>query len=327
MRALVLEEIGKPLRIRELPTPKPSKGEILIEVAACAICRTDLHIVDGELIPPHLPLILGHQIVGKVVKMGPDASRFKKGDRVGVAWLGQSCGRCIYCEEGKENLCDKARFTGFHLQGGLAQYCVADERFAYDLPEGYSDFEAAPLLCAGMIGYRSLRMTQNAKKIGFYGFGASAHLLTQIAVHQNRSIYAFTRKGDVAGQNKAMLLGAKWAGDSLTPPPVELDAAIIFAPVGELVPIALRAVRKGGEVICAGIHMSDIPSFPYEILWGERVLRSVANLTRADGEELLALAPKVPIKPQISIYALEDAEKAMGDLRAGRIEGSAVIKV
>lgn len=327
MRALVLEKIGQPLQLRELSKPKPEQDEVLIKVSACALCRTDLHIIDGELSPPHLPLILGHQVVGRVEALGPGKTNLKVGDRVGVPWLGKTCGHCEYCAEKRENLCEKAEFTGFHRQGGLAEYCVADSHFVFPLPERYSDVEVAPLLCAGMVGYRSYKMIGNAKRIGFYGFGASAHLLIQIATYQKRSVFAFTRKGDTKNQASALALGAKWAGDSETAPPELLDAAILFAPAGELVPTALRAVKKGGVVVCAEIHMSDIPSFPYEILWGERVLRSVANLTRQDGEELLALAPKIPIKTQYALYKLEEAENAIKDLREGRVEGSAVIQI
>jgi len=323
---MLLEE-GRRLNIREIPDPKPTGHQLLLKVSACALCRTDLHILDGELTPPHFPLILGHQVVGTVAALGPDAARYPVGARVGVAWLGSSCGRCDYCSSGFENLCDNAQFTGFDLNGGLATYCVADERFVYPLPATYSDETAAPLLCAGMIGYRSLKLTGDAKTIGFYGFGSAAHLLTPAALYQKRTVYAFTRPGDKEGQRQALALGAAWAGDSTEIPPQLLDAAIIFAPVGALVPLALKAVKKGGSVVCAGIHMSDIPSFPYSLLWGERVLRSVANLTRKDGNEWLDLAPRVPIRPKVTVYPLERTFDAFDAIRSGKIDGSAVIKL
>jgi propanol-preferring alcohol dehydrogenase len=323
MKALILEKSKAPLKLIDLPRPTPRSGEILIQVHACAICRTDLHILDGELIPPHFPLILGHQIVGRVAS---PSKRFAENARVGVPWLGKSCGHCSYCTENKENLCDTGQFTGFNRNGGLAEYCVADENFVFALPERYSDVEAAPLLCAGMLGYRSYKKAGAGKRLGFYGFGAAAHLLIQVAVYEKREVYAFTRKGDLKGQEEALKRGAIWAGDSETAPPEKLDAAIIFAPVGSLVPAALAAVRKGGRVVCAGIHMSDIPSFPYTILWGERSICSVANLTRADGKEFLALAEKVGIRPEVITYTLEQANQAFSDFRSGKLQGSAVIR-
>ena len=325
MRAMILDAPGQPLRLADIPVPKPGNQEILIRVHACGVCRTDLHIVDGELREPKLPLVPGHQIVGTVEALGPGASRFSVGDRIGVPWLGGSCGACRFCTSGRENLCDQARYTGYQIEGGFAEYCTANESFSFPIPAGYPDLQAAPLLCAGLIGYRAYRMTGDARRLGFYGFGASAHILIQVARHQGREVYAFVRKGDEQAKRFALDLGAVWAGESDEPPPVILDAAIIFAPAGELVPIALNAVDKGGSVICAGIHMSDIPSFPYAILWGERMVRSVANLTRLDGEEFLALAPKVPVETTVHSYPLERANDALADLRAGRFTGSAVI--
>lgn len=316
MKAAVLEKVGEPLKIRELAPPKPGPDELLIDVHACAVCRTDLHILDGELSSPKLPLIMGHQIVGTIQSTG---------ERVGIPWLGKSCGRCPYCTMGQENLCDSPSFTGYTINGGFAEMCTAHKEFVFPLGEGYSDLQAAPLLCAGMIGYRSLKMAGDAKKIGFYGFGAAATILIQVALHRGQEVFAFTRDGDQKTQTRAKELGATWAGSSEEKPPEELDAAIIFAPVGALVLKALKAVRKGGSVICAGIHMSDIPSFPYSILWGERVLRSVANLTRQDGEEFLALAPKIPIQTEVTPYPLEKVNEALLDLREGKISGSAVI--
>ena len=322
MKAAVLKKIGSPLVLEEMPIPEPKKGEVLIKVLACGVCRTDLHIFDKELIPPHLPLIMGHQIVGKVESA---SDHFKKTTLVGIPWLGKSCGSCPYCQKEEENLCDNAEFTGYTINGGFAQYCVADENFIFSLSKEFDPIYAAPLLCAGLIGYRSWKMAKEAKKIGFYGFGSAAHLLIQVALYHKQKVFAFTREGDLTTQRRAKALGAAWAGDSKTQPPELLDAAIIFAPVGPLVPIALKAVRKGGSVICAGIHMSPIPSFSYDILWGERVLRSVSNLTRRDGEEFLALAPKIPIKTIVTSYPLEKINEALDDLRAGKIEGSAVI--
>lgn len=322
MKAMVLEKEGAPLKLQEVPMPTPRDGEVLIKISACAVCRTDLHILDGELPAPHFPLIMGHQIVGIVEEGG---TKFKKGEHVGVPWLGKSCGQCPYCQENKENLCDVPTFTGYTQNGGFAEYTTAHEDFIFPIPEGYPDIQAAPLLCAGMIGYRSLKMAGDAKKIGFYGFGAAAHLLIQVARHRGQEIYAFTRPGDAKTQEKARAMGAIWAGDSETAPPEKLDAAIIFAPVGSLVPTALKALRKGGSVICGGIHMSDIPAFPYSILWGERSVRSVANLTRQDGEEFLQLAPEVPIQPEVTTYPLEKVNQALTDLREGNISGSAVL--
>lgn len=327
MRAMVLERQREPLRMEDVAVPEPGVGQVLIRVRACAVCRTDLHIVDGELTGPKLPLIPGHQIVGEVVAMGEGTGRFSEGDRVGVPWLGWTDGECRYCRRGQENLCEGARFTGYQIDGGYAEYTVADERFCFPIPEGYPDLQAAPLLCGGLIGYRSLRMTGDAERLGLYGFGSSAHMIAQAAVYQGRRVFAFTRPGDEEAQRFARSLGAGWAGGSDERPPEELDAAIIFAPVGSLVPAALRAVAKGGVVVCAGIHMSDIPSFPYEILWGERVLRSVANLTRRDGEEFLELAPKVPIRTTVETFPLERTNEALDALREGRIEGSAVVTV
>lgn len=322
---MVLEQQGRPLRLQQVDKPVPSEYQILIKVNACGICRTDLHVVDGDLTEPRLPLIPGHQIAGRVERAGSKVKKFYIEDRVGVPWLGGSCGECRYCKSDMENLCDKACYTGYQIDGGFAEYCVADERFCFPLPNNYSDLQAAPLLCAGLIGYRSYRMTGDAKKIGFYGFGAAAHILIQLANYQDKEVFAFTRQGDIQAKSFAMELGAKWAGNSDESAPEQLDAAIIFAPVGELVPAALKSVRKGGVVVCAGIHMSDIPSFPYSDLWGERVIRSVANLTRRDGEEFLKLAPEVPIKTETHPYALEDVNKALDDLRKGRFSGAAVI--
>jgi alcohol dehydrogenase, propanol-preferring len=322
---MVLDAARSPLRSAELPDPAPGDGELLLEVAACGVCRTDLHIVDGELTEPKLPLVIGHQIVGRVATIGPGAERFGEGDRVGVPWLGWTDGSCRFCRSGRENLCDNARFTGYQRDGGYASLAAADERFCFPIPEGYPDLQAAPLLCAGLIGYRSLRLTGDAERLGLYGFGASAHIVIQVARHQGRRVFAFTRGDDEPTQAFARELGAEWTGDSLAPPPEELDAAIIFAPVGGLVPAALRAVGKGGTVVCAGIHMSDIPSFPYDLLWGERVLRSVANLTRRDGEEFLQLAPEVPVRTEVQTFPLEEANAALDHLRAGGVRGAEVV--
>lgn len=327
MRAMILETPGQPLKMAELSIPEPAPEQVLLRIHACGICRTDLHVVDGELTQPKLPLIPGHQIVGTVVSTGSQVETFKLGDRVGVPWLGYTCNHCRYCLTGRENLCDNARFTGYQIDGGYAEYTVVDERFCFPIPEGYPDLQAAPLLCAGLIGYRSYRMTGDAERIGFYGFGAAAHILIQLARYQGRQVFAFTRSGDIQGQLFARELGAVWTGSSDELPPEPLDAAIIFAPAGNLVPTALRAVAKGGVVICAGIHMSDIPSFPYEILWGERVVRSVANLTRQDGEEFLALAPNVPIRTEVNPFSLFEANKALNSLRSGKIKGAAVLVV
>jgi propanol-preferring alcohol dehydrogenase len=326
MRAMVLEKPGLPLRLERLEVPRPQAGQVLIRVEACGVCRTDLHILDGELEEPKLPLILGHQIVGRVVETGPQAGRFGVGDRVGVPWLGWTCGRCRYCLEGRENLCEQARFTGYTLDGGYAEYTVADARYCFPLPEGYSGAQAAPLLCAGLIGYRAYRLAgDGVERLGLYGFGAAAHIIAQVAVHQGKRVYAFTRAGDLQAQDFARRLGAVWAGDSATKPPEPLDAAIIFAPVGSLVPVALEATARGGVVVCGGIHMSDIPSFPYRLLWEERVLRSVANLTRQDGEELLALAPRAGVRTQVEAFPLEQANLALERLRSGRVQGAAVL--
>jgi alcohol dehydrogenase, propanol-preferring len=319
MKAMVLREPGRPLEQDELPDPLPGAGELLLRVRACAVCRTDLHVVDGELTEPKLPLVVGHQVVGEVV------GGARAGERVGVPWLGWTCGECRYCLSGSENLCDRAQFTGYDRDGGYAELCVADERFCLPLPEAYDDVHAAPLLCAGLIGYRALRLTGDSERIGFYGFGASAHLLCQVAAWQGRSVFALTSPGDTETQSLARSLGARWAGGTDEKLPEELDAAIVFAPVGELVPVALRALRKGGTVVCAGIHMSDIPSIPYELLWGERVVRSVANLTRRDGEEFLALAPQVPVRPEVETFPLDEANEALDRLRGGDVRGAAVL--
>ena len=325
MRAMILEAPRQPLRIADLPAPKPDATQVLVKVAACAVCRTDLHVVDGELPGPKLPLVPGHEIVGIIVEKGEDVQRFKIGDRVGVPWLGWTCGECEFCRSGRENLCDRARFTGYTLDGGYTEFAVADERFCFPIPKNYSDAEAAPLLCAGLIGYRSLAKTGNAKRLGIYGFGAAAHIVAQVAKFQGREIFAFTRRGDWAAQAFAKSLGAVWAGDSETTPPVPLDAAIIFASVGNLVPLALKAVAKGGTVVCGGIHMSNIPSFRYELLWQERTLCSVANLTRHDGEEFFALAPRVPIRTTVQTFPLSEANEALTRLRTGKLRGAAVL--
>jgi propanol-preferring alcohol dehydrogenase len=325
MRAMILDAPGRPLRAGELPIPEPGPGEILVRVGACGVCRTDLHLVDGELPDPRLPVIPGHEVVGAVAARGPGAERFAEGERVGIPWLGWACGSCDYCRSGRENLCGSARFTGYQIHGGYAEYCVADARFAFALPGSYGDAEAAPLLCAGLIGHRSWARTREAKRLGLFGFGAAAHIVIQVARHSGQRVFAFTRPGDLAAQAFARGLGAEWAGGSDERPPEELDAAILFAPVGALVPAALRAVARGGLVVCAGIHMSDIPSFPYEILWGERALVSVANLTRRDGAEFLALAPKVPVRTEVETFPLSEANEALARLRSGRIQGAAVL--
>ena len=327
MRAMILEAPSTPLRLAEVAIPEPGPEQVLLRVHACAVCRTDLHVVDGELPNPKLPLIPGHQIVGSVVRSGNLVDRFAAGDRVGVPWLGSTDNTCHYCLTDRENLCDNARFTGYQIDGGYAEYAAANHRFCVPIPEGYPDLQAAPLLCAGLIGYRSLRMTGRAERLGLYGFGAAAHIIAQVALYQGRRVFAFTSPGDTRAQQFALELGAAWAGDSTQPPPEELDAAIIFAPVGALVPAALRAVAKGGVVVCAGIHMSDIPSFPYEILWGERMVRSVANLTRRDSEEFLTLAPNVPVHTEVVSFPLEEANEALSALRAGEIQGAAVLVV
>ena len=322
MRAMVLDAARTPLRLVDLPEPSPTRGQVLLRVRACGVCRTDLHIVDGELTKPKLPLVPGHQIVGDVVR---DGERFPAGSRVGVPWLGFADGECRYCRAGLENLCDNARFTGYDVDGGYAELAIADERFCFLLPKGYPDEQAAPLLCAGLIGYRSFRLAGDAERIGLYGFGALAHIICQVAVAQGRQVYAGTRADDDETQAFARSLGAVWAGDAAEGPPDQLDAVIVFAPVGPLVPAALRHVRKGGQVVCAGIHMSDIPSFPYELLWGERVVRSVANLTRRDGEEFLALAPTIPVRTEVETFPLEDANEALDRLRSGALRGAAVL--
>ena len=327
MRAMVLHRQGEPLRLQQVERPEPGPRQLLIRVRVCGVCRTDLHVVDGDLAQPRLPLIPGHQIVGTVQETGAQVTGFAVGQRVGVPWLAGSCGGCEFCARGEENLCARALYTGYQVDGGFAEHCVADYRFCFPLPAGYPDLQVAPLLCAGLIGYRSLNMTGGARRLGFYGFGAAAHILVQVACHQQRRVYAFTRDGDTRGQVFARRLGAVWAGGAAQQPPEPLDAAIIFAPVGALVPAALRAVRRGGVVVCAGIHMSDIPSFPYALLWGERSLRSVANLTRRDGESFMALAPRVPVRTQVQAYPLEQANQALDDLRAGRFEGAAVVVV
>jgi propanol-preferring alcohol dehydrogenase len=326
VRAAILNSPGSPLRLADVPAPEPEAEQILIRVRACGVCRTDLHVVDGELRDPKLPLIPGHQIVGEVVETGERVERFAPGDRVGVPWLGWTCGRCDYCLSGRENLCDYARFTGYQIDGGYAEYAVADHRFCFPISD-VSDLQAAPLLCAGLIGYRSLKMAGDTERLGLYGFGAAAHIVIQVARHQGREVFAFTRDGDEEAQNFAREMGALWAGGSSQPPPEELDAAIIFAPIGALVPAALGAVAKGGVVVCGGIHMSDIPSFPYEILWGERIVRSVANLTRRDGEEFLALAPEVPVRTRVAPFPLVEANEALDSLREGRLSGAAVVVI
>ena len=328
MRAMLFEAPGKPLRLAELPVPLPGQGQVLLKVHACGVCHTDLHIVDGELSEPKLPLVLGHQIVGVVVQTGPGAKRFRTGDRVGVPWLGATDGTCRYCGRGQENLCDHPTFTGYNVDGGFAEYTVADERFCFPLPAAFTDVEAAPLLCAGLIGYRAYRMAgENVETLGIYGFGAAAHIVAQIAKHEGKKVYAFTRPGDIAAQEFALRRGADWAGDSTQAPPENLDAALIFAPVGPLVVAALKATNKGGMVVCGGIHMSDIPAFPYNLLWEERIIRSVANLTRRDGEEFLALAPRVPVKTDVTTFPLEQTGEALTRLRNGQLVGAVVITI
>lgn len=325
MRAMVFEEPGRPLRPVEQPTPECGADQVLIRVGACGVCRTDLHIIDGDLKEPAVPLILGHEIVGVVEEIGHRVEGLEPGQRVGIPWLGGTCSSCNYCETGQENLCDRARFTGYQIDGGYCEYTVADHRYAFPLATGLSDAEAAPLLCAGLIGYRSLCMTADARRLGLYGFGAAAHIIAQVARYQGREVYAFTRPGDTPGQAFARSLGAIWAGDSTRRSPVELDAAIIFAPVGDLVPAALETVRKGGVVVCAGIHMTQIPAFDYDLLWGERMVRSVANLTRRDGMEFLALAPGIPVRTQVQTFPLEKANEALESLRTGQIHGAGVL--
>ncbi|HET9418196.1 MAG TPA: zinc-dependent alcohol dehydrogenase family protein [Chthoniobacterales bacterium] len=324
---MVLDKPGKPLALRDVAKPKPVTGQVLIRVSTCAVCRTDLHIVDGELPNPKLPLILGHQIVGRIEEIADHIAGFKTGDRVGIPWLGWTDGDCVYCRSSRENLCDRAKFTGYTIDGGYAEFTVADARFCFHLPNEYHDVDVAPLLCAGMLGYRSYRKTGDAKRLGIYGFGNAAHLITQIAVYQGREVFAFTRPGDRAGQKSARSLGAVWAGGSDELPPEKLDAAIIFAPVGTLVPVALRALAKGGIVVCGGIHMSDIPSFPYVDLWNERTICSVANLTRRDGEEFLEIALRVPVKTKTELFPLEAANSALDNFRTGKLDGTAVLLI
>ena len=328
MRAMVLDKPRQPLQLRDVEKSRPAKGQLLVRIATCAVCRTDLHVVDGELPDPKLPLILGHQIVGRVEEIGEEAnSKFKVGDRVGIPWLGWTDGDCVYCRSNRENLCDRAKFTGYTIDGGYAEFVVADARFCFHLPEQYDDVDIAPLLCAGMLGYRSYRKTGDAHRLGIYGFGNAARLITQIAIYEGREIFAFTRPGDKTSQESARKLGTAWAGGSDEMPPEKLDAAIIFAPVGALVPAALRALAKGGSVVCGGIHMSDIPSFPYVELWGERAICSVANLTRRDGEEFLDIAPRVPVRTETETFPLEEANTALGRFRSGELSGTAVLLI
>jgi alcohol dehydrogenase, propanol-preferring len=328
MRAMVLDKPRQALQLRDVEKSRPARGQLLVRIATCAVCRTDLHVVDGELPDPKLPLIPGHQIVGRVEEIGEEAnSKFKVGDRVGIPWLGWTDGDCVYCRSNRENLCDRAKFTGYTIDGGYAEFVVADARFCFHLPEQYDDVDVAPLLCAGMLGYRSYRKTGDAHRLGIYGFGNAARLITQIAIYEGREIFAFTRPGDKAGQESARKLGTAWAGGSDEMPPEKLDAAIIFAPVGALVPAALRALAKGGSVVCGGIHMSDIPSFPYVELWGERAICSVANLTRRDGEEFLDIAPRVPVRTETETFPLEEANTALGRFRSGELSGTAVLLI
>ena len=327
MRAMVLERPRTPLVLREVPEPAASAGQLVVRVNACAVCRTDLHIVDGELAEPKLPLILGHQIVGRVEQLGENVSGFAMGDRVGIPWLGWTDGTCAYCRSNRENLCDQGKFTGYNIDGGYAEFTVADARYCFHLPKTNADVDLAPLLCAGLIGYRAYRKTGNAKRLGIYGFGNAAHLIAQVALYEGKEIYAFTRPGDNSGQNEARSLGAVWAGGSDETPPEKLDAAIIFASVGPLIPAALRVMAKGGIVVCGGIHMSDIPSFPYHDLWDERVITSVANLTRRDGEEYFRLAPRVPVKTKVEVFPLPEANAALEKFRAGKLDGTAVLKI
>jgi propanol-preferring alcohol dehydrogenase len=328
MHAMVLQKPGESLVYREMPVPKPGPDQVLIKVHACGVCRTDLHVVDGELPNPKLPIIPGHEIVGSVVQRGENVESFAVGERIGVPWMGYTCKQCFFCRTGRENLCDQPEFTGYTLDGGYAGFAVADRRYCFSLPESYSDTAAAPLLCAGLIGYRSYRMAgDSAERLGIYGFGGAAHIIAQVAAYQGRRVFAFTRPGDRKAQQFALRLGAAWAGDSTKLPPEPLDAALIFAPVGALIPAALRAIVKGGVVVCGGIHMSDIPSFPYHILWEERILRSVANLTRKDGEELLAIAPKVPVLTEVEEFTLIEANEALNRLREGKLQGAAVLRI
>ena len=325
MKAMLLTRQGSPLVYKEVPDPRPDSQQLLLRVLACGVCRTDLHVIDGDLPNPKLPLIPGHEIVGEVIEKGAKVDRFAIGDRVGVPWLGWTCGECNYCRTDRENLCDMARFTGYQIGGGYAELTVADQRYCLSIDDCYADIDAAPLLCAGLIGYRALKLAGDGQKLGIYGFGAAAHIVAQVAIHQGREVYAFTREHDTVAQDFARQLGAVWAGSSTVMPPKQLDAALIFAPVGELVPAALQAISKGGTVICAGIHMTDIPALPYSLLWGERVLRSVANLTRADGLEFLSLASGIPVKTHTIAYPLSQANQALADLRAGRFSGAAVL--
>jgi propanol-preferring alcohol dehydrogenase len=325
MKAMVLQRQGLPLEMLELPTPSPGADEVLVRVSACGVCRTDLHVCDGDLSEPKLPLVLGHEIVGTVVELGDRVEGLSVGERIGVPWLGRTCGECSFCSKGQENLCDHPGFTGYQIDGGYAEYTVADRRYCLPIHGSYSDVEAAPLLCAGLIGYRSLRMAGDAERLGLYGFGAAAHIIAQVACHQGREVYAFTKPGDAEGQEFARTLGAVWAGGSDVLPPASLDAAIIFAPVGALVPTSLRALVKGGVVVCAGIHMSEIPAFSYDLLWEERIIRSVANLTRQDGIEFLAVAPQVPVRTEVQPFPLAEANEALCRLRKGRIQGAAVL--
>ena len=325
MKAMILDAQGQPLRLAEVPRPKPGADQVLLEVRACGVCRTDLHVMDGDLRQPRLPLVLGHEIVGVIVDKGAEVQRFALGQRIGVPWLGRTCGHCRYCSSGAENLCDAAEFTGYTLDGGYAEFALADQNYCFALPETYSDAEAAPLLCAGLIGYRSLVAAGDARHLGIYGFGAAAHIIAQVARWQGREVFAFTKPGDVEGQAFARQLGAAWAGGADAAPPREMDAAILFAPVGDLVPQALRHTAKGGTVVCAGIHMSDIPEFPYSILWGERCIRSIANLTRRDGEEFFAVAPRAGVRTEVECFPLESANEALHRLRVGQIRGAAVL--
>ncbi|HSR02936.1 MAG TPA: zinc-dependent alcohol dehydrogenase family protein [Methylophilaceae bacterium] len=325
MKTMLLESIGKPLRYVETPTPVPNEGQVLLKVNACGICRTDLHVLEGDLPNPKIPLILGHEVVGTVVDKGAQVEQFNIGQRLGVPWLGHTCGSCKYCNNGRENLCDQALFTGYTLNGGFAEYIVADQRYCFLIPDIYSDAEAAPLLCAGLIGYRALVAAENAQRLGIYGFGAAAHIITQVASAQKREVYAFTKPGDIVSQKFAMEMGAVWSGNSDRQPPKEMEAAIIFAPVGSLIPMALSNVTKGGKVICAGIHMSDIPAFPYAILWGEREVCSIANLTRDDGEKFFNLAPKLGVQTKVKRFNLSQANEAIQELQQGKIKGAAVL--
>jgi propanol-preferring alcohol dehydrogenase len=327
MKAMRFHRPGRPLQLDELARPSPEPGQVLVKVSACGVCRTDLHVVESELVDPKLPIVPGHEIVGRIAALGRSVERFAVGQRVGVPWLGFTCGSCSYCRDGRENLCAEAQFTGYQIDGGYAEFAIADERYCFPIPETESDAQWAPRLCAGLIGYRALRMAGDARRLGIYGFGAAGHIVAQVARWQGRSVYAFTRSGDAPAQSLARSLGAEWAGDSDQVPPEPLDAAILFAPVGALVPAALTAVARGGTVVCAGIHMSDIPSFPYDILWGERSIRSVANLTRRDAEEFLALAPKIPVRAEVETFALADANEALRKLREGELQGAAVLAI